>query len=291
MTSVSVVVPSHNRPERVLGSLESIRDQTKAVDEIILVDDRSEEDYSEVREKLDSLDEATMYVRTEGIGASAARNLGASKASGQILMFLDDDDRWGSEKVERQLERFDADHRLVYSGRKAVDDVGSTRYRIDGAATGDLSNRILITNLIGTTSSPAIDADLFESVSGFDPEMPALQDWELWIRLCQHTNVSYDPAHTVQWTVHSDGDQMTADYRPYEAAVGRIERKHAILFERLSTIERRRASAYRKRIVAGKRPASSPKRYCDLIRSLLLWPSLGAAAGLIPSPIVQRLRD
>lgn len=292
MASVSTVIPTHNRPGRVLEAIKSVREQTLPVDELLLVNDGSSIDYSSVREELDAFGSKTVtkFLETDGEGAAKARNVGASESSGDILMFLDDDDRWHSTKVERQMALLNDSHGLVYSGRLAVGDNGSPLYTIDGDAMGDLKDEILTTNRIGTTSSVAVNTDLFESISGFDVEMPALQDWELWIRLCQHTAVIYDPEHTVEWTIHSNGSQMADDHRLYAKAVARIEEKHNLLFNRLSWRDRRRARAYRHQVVASKRPETSPRRYLDLSQSLVNWPTLSAAAAFLPDTVVQRLR-
>lgn len=300
MLTVSVIIPTHNRPESVQASVKSVLNQSRPVDELIVVNDGSSDPYPDIEAFVSDYgsgeDDVPRFEYIENPtpqGAASARNTGASVATGDIYMFLDDDDRWRKNKVHRQVEHFERrpNHGIVYSGRVATDESGNELYSIGVGSGGNLSKSILERNEIGTTSTPAIDANLFDSVGGFDPEMPALQDWELWIRLCQDTLVGYDPAETVEWTIHDDGGQMTADHVPYAEAIHRIERKHADLFKRLSRLERRQACAFRERIVASKRPETSPKRYTHLAWSLFYWPTPATAAAFLPDVVVQRLRS
>jgi glycosyltransferase involved in cell wall biosynthesis len=286
-----VVVPTYNRPKQVRCAIDSVRNQTHTVDELLVVNDGSDADYSGVRHYLESLKIEATYLETDGDGACAARNLGAQHASGEVLMFLDDDDQWRPKKVKRQLVRFNNQTGLVYSARVAVDANGKTKYKIVGGASGDLSKTILIHNAIGTTSSPAIDSELFEQVGGFDEKMPGLQDWELWIRLCQHTRVGYDPCPTVEWTDADGVGQMSSQVQRYGHAMERLRAKHADRFAELNHIDRRKAMAYQYKSLGMKyHNAQSVRKYPYLIRSLLRWPSAGAAARLLPDSLLSRLR-
>jgi glycosyltransferase involved in cell wall biosynthesis len=288
---VSVVIPTYNRPGRVRRAAESVVNQTRLVDELLVVNDGSDVDYSSVQEYLKTLDIRTTYLETEGNGACAARNFGAQHASGDVLMFLDDDDRWRPRKVEGQLALFDQQTGLVYAARVAVDANGNEKYNIVGGDSGDLSKTILLYNAIGTTSAPAIDAGLFDRVGGFDEKMPGLQDWELWIRLCQHTRVKYDPRPTVEWTDADGVEQMSSQVQRYGRAMERLKAKHADRFSELDRIDRRKATAYQYRSLGMKyHNARSLRKYPYLIRSLIKWPSAGAAARLLPAPILSRLR-
>lgn len=289
----SAIIPTHNRPRLVLRAIESVASQTRPPSELIVVNDGSTLDYGTVEETLADLAIDTVYLDTPGWGASAARNFGVSKASGDVLMFLDDDDRWRSGKVARQLDRLTGDVGLVYSGRMAVDQDGNELYRVKGDADGDLSTTIIQRNAIGTTSSPAIRRDVFDDVGGFDESMPGLQDWELWIRICQRTAVAYDPAPTVEWTVHdSAGSQMTSQCERYVIAIDRLQKKHKSLFDELSVLDRRKARAYQHKSLAKKYDnAGSLRKYEYATRSLSQWPSVNAAARLLPSAALTAARS
>jgi glycosyltransferase involved in cell wall biosynthesis len=114
MPRFSVIVPVYNRAATVLPTLESVRDQTFTDFECIVVDDGSK-DGEELRAGVGSLgDPRFRYVRRENGGASAARNTGVEQARGEIVAFLDSDDRWLPEKLERDLAG-GADRSFIFS--------------------------------------------------------------------------------------------------------------------------------------------------------------------------------
>lgn len=97
----SVIIPVYNRAKTVLPTLESVRAQTFGDFECIVVDDGSK-DGEELKAVVESLgDPRFRYVRRENGGGSAARNTGIDEAKGEFVAFLDSDDRWLPEKLER----------------------------------------------------------------------------------------------------------------------------------------------------------------------------------------------
>jgi len=288
---VSVVIPTYNRPRRLINAVESIKNQSVPVGEIIVVNDGSEQSYTCARHYLNDLSIDTQYIETNGFGAAKARNLGAEYATGEVLMFLDDDDKWRENKVKYQLELFSQNVGLVYSGRIVVDESDNELYKIDGGDTGDLSSEILIRNVIGTTSSPAMLTRLFEEVGGFDEEMPGLQDWELWIRMCQKTLVGYDPTYTVEWLSHSKNTQMTSQPSRYIRAVEMIKSKHNKKYNGLNAIDKRKAKSYQNLSIAKKYSTGNIlNKYKYLFKSMAQYPSIATISHMFPKIIIMKLR-
>jgi glycosyltransferase involved in cell wall biosynthesis len=105
--TVSVIMPFHNAGGFFEESIESVRSQTYARWELLLIDDGSTDGSSAVARRFASLDPRIRYLGHEGgepAGASAARNLGLAHAAGEIIAFLDADDIWLPRKLEEQLE-------------------------------------------------------------------------------------------------------------------------------------------------------------------------------------------
>ena len=103
---VSIVIPSFNRYSYLLNAIDSIQNQTYENYEIIVVNDGSTEDAYHSSE-LKSLSKVIHVDRnsTPNWGGSrpAVRNYGISEASGDLIAFLDDDDYWLPNKLERQI--------------------------------------------------------------------------------------------------------------------------------------------------------------------------------------------
>lgn len=99
---VSVIMPTYNRAHLIATSIDSVLNQAMPDLELIVVDDRSTDETEAVIERIE--DPRIRFVQNEGRqGAGAARNLGIANARGQWIGFLDSDDQWRSEKLERQI--------------------------------------------------------------------------------------------------------------------------------------------------------------------------------------------
>jgi len=107
---VSVIIPVYNY-DRYLGeAIESVLRQTYKPLEVIVVDDGSKDQSGEVARSF--ADRGVQYCYQVHAGIGPTRNTGVELAQGDFLAFLDADDRWPLEKLERQLEAFDADPAL-----------------------------------------------------------------------------------------------------------------------------------------------------------------------------------
>lgn len=104
---VSVIVPVHNGERHLGEALESVLVQTRGDLDVIVVDDGSKDGTRAVVESFG--DRVRCVARSTARGSGAARNLGVAHARGRFVAFLDHDDRWAPDKLERQLEAFAAD--------------------------------------------------------------------------------------------------------------------------------------------------------------------------------------
>jgi len=104
--SLSVIIPTFNRAMQLPAAVDSIMRQTRPVDQIVIVDDGSEDN---TREVVMGLSGPIQYLRQPNRGVSEARNRGLEAATGEFIAFVDTDDQWDPRKVELQLavlERF-----------------------------------------------------------------------------------------------------------------------------------------------------------------------------------------
>jgi len=98
---ISAIIPAYNSQDFILDAIKSIQRQTHAVDEIIIIDDGSQD---KTQHKIQSLSATNIkYIKQENQGPSAARNTGIKIAQGDWIAFLDADDQWVEDKIEKQL--------------------------------------------------------------------------------------------------------------------------------------------------------------------------------------------
>jgi glycosyltransferase involved in cell wall biosynthesis len=190
-TTISVIVPTFNRRPVLSRALESILSQRcRASVEVIVVDDGSTdgsallvaEDFPAVR-----------LIKQENRGVSAARNAGIRAATGRWIALLDSDDTWLANKLERQLEALEAspEHRLCHTEeiwiRNGVRVNAMKKHQKEG---GRIYERCLALCCI-SPSSVLIRRDLFDDLGLFDEQLPACEDYDLWLRVCAQEPVLY----------------------------------------------------------------------------------------------------
>jgi len=213
---VSVIVPTYGRPDSLARAVESVADQTYGAVELVVVDDHSP---SPVRPVLEQARLSGVHWQChrhdENRGASAARQTGIDESAGEVVAFLDDDDYWGPELVERVVERFETGGRgvgVVTVGARVVDSDGRQIGRARPEFSGKVTREIL-TGAIepGTYSRIAVRRRLVEAAGGPDSRFPSWQDKEWHVRLSQHCSYASVPDPLVVRR-YLDQDQITDDF-------------------------------------------------------------------------------
>ena len=179
---VSVIIPTYNRRAMVREAIESVLAQSVREFELIVIDDGSTDGTAE---ELARLGDAIRVERIEHRGPAAARNRGVEMARAPLIAFLDSDDLWAPNKLERQLAFMRANPGCAISqtneiwirnGRRVNPGL---RHR---KRAGDIFIDSLRTCLI-SMSATMMRTDLFRSLGGFDEIMDAAEDYDLWLRI------------------------------------------------------------------------------------------------------------
>lgn len=208
---VSVIIPTYNRSELLKKAIESLENQSHQNFEIIIIDDCSTDDTAEVVRGMD--DERIIYLRHDtNKGGSEARNTGIKQATGSFIGFLDSDDQWLPDKLERQLKQFEGqpDVGVVYTGVQVVDEHNQPTRKIVPAYKGEILPKLFESNCIDTTSSVLVKREVLDQVQGFDASLPSCQDWDLYIRLAQVTKFDFVKESLVLFYHHS-GERITTN--------------------------------------------------------------------------------
>ena len=184
--SISVVVPAYNAARTLPATVASIEAQTVQPLEIIVVDDGSNDATVDVADGLGARN--LTVVSQANAGHAAARNTGVAAARGRYVAFVDADDLWLPDKLERQLEaiRRDPSIRALQTGAARVDDALTLLWvQPCYEPTDQLWETLCFQNLPALMSTLLIERELFEVVGGFDASLVILQDWDLAIRLAR----------------------------------------------------------------------------------------------------------
>lgn len=240
---VSVIITTHNRQKLLSRAIESVFLQSYQNIECIVVDDASEDGTKGYCESIENI----KYIRIskeESKGGNYARNLGIKNAVGEYIAFLDDDDYWLPEKIEKQVNLLkEKQCSLVFCGRKLeyVKENEKIFYREDlprPEYKGDLSTEILMT-ICTTTSALIVKRDMLLDVGLFDENLKFWQEYELLIRLAQKTFFYYVNEPLVVYRVDmKDSQRLTNKYYAWMEAVDYIKEKHHKLYNRLTFFQR-----------------------------------------------------
>lgn len=240
---ISVVIPTHNRSDLIQRAIESVLNQTYKDVEIVVVSDGSTDNTEEVvqsyQEKYSNIQFLSIF---PGKGANNARNEGIKASNGEYIAFLDDDDEWLPSKLEAQIDVFNSDSSIgmVYTGINVIYVKENVTYYSLSGKKGDLSKDILMKNVIGATPSVMIKKDVLDQSGYFDSAMPAKQDYDLWIRVCQVTKVGFVDQPMVNYYNYSGEQQISLSTKKHERAIQIIDSKYTSLFQSLTQEESRR---------------------------------------------------
>lgn len=200
---VSIVMPSYNASRFVTAAIDSVLAQTVQDFEILVVDDGSTDNTREVLAKYDSPKVRYLYKKNGGV--SSARNYGIENARGKYIAFLDADDLWLPEKLEKQLAILEADEKigLVYAATEKVDEQLQTVGHIEANSYDDYCEALLLNlNIVaGSCSSAIVRRDVALQTNGFDAEFSTCADWEYWLRLSLLTTFAPVKDYLVKYRV------------------------------------------------------------------------------------------
>lgn len=235
---VSAIITTHNRQDLLVRAVKSVIKQTYKNIELIVVDDASEKksDFLLKQYELNYI-----YIsKNESKGGNHARNVGIKMAKGEYVAFLDDDDYWFPNKIERQIELINEKKcDFVYCGKKieriAAD--GKTDY-YDSLPTpsfyGNMHKKILLTICCCTTSTMIVSRKALHEVGLFDENLSFWQDYELTIRLAQITPFYYiNEPLCVYRKDNLDHQRLTNKFFGWKRAVRYIRKKHHNLYRNL----------------------------------------------------------
>jgi glycosyltransferase involved in cell wall biosynthesis len=202
-SSVSVVIPTHDRRDLAMSTIRSALDQRDVDVEIIVVDDASSDGTHEaVRSLSDPIVRLIRHDRRSGV--AAARNTGIAAARAEWIALLDDDDLWAPHKVRSQLDAADAaGSDWVYGGVVEIDGDGRYLGGDPPPSPQTLVSAIAKRNLMPAgCSNVMIRSRLVRRAGGFEPRLRHLADWDLWLRLVRYAIPACIPEPLVAYRVH-----------------------------------------------------------------------------------------
>ncbi len=248
--NISVVITTKDRPQFLQEALLSLSKQTTLPGEIVIVDDASNRGVrSDELEAIQSLGVPVRLLRTKfTVGASRARNIAILETTKDFIAFLDDDDTFRPEKIATIEEVIEHDKSvgLIYhkANVKLINEnmQYETKYR-----KGRSSNlkEIVISNYIGGCSLVVCKKSLLLKAGLFDEDLPACEDWDLWIRCIQSggKEVFVDQVLT-DYSCVSGAMSLSQNFNKNTVAKLRLRQKYEKIINSFSQFENSRYMEY-----------------------------------------------
>ncbi len=183
MNTVSVIIPTYNRARCIGRAVRSVLSQSYRDFEIIVIDDGSEDNTLEVLTPY--LENLTIIRNKKNRGVSHARNCGIARACGRLIALLDSDDYWLPEKLDMQVDYMNSHPEAVACQTEEVW-IRNGRRVNPRKSHKKMSGDIFIPSLRRCLVSPSaviIRRSLLTSVGTFDEDLPACEDYDLWLRI------------------------------------------------------------------------------------------------------------
>jgi len=206
--TVGIVIPTYNHARYLAAAIESVLAQTRPADEVIVVDDGSEDEPGLVVARFAGV----RFSRRDNGGLSAARNTGLEASSADRIIFLDADDVLHPRAIEQGLAAFAAapDAVFAYGAHRRVAADGSVldAYRYDPIGS-DAYSEFLVSNKIGMHATVMYDRRALVDIGGFDATLRRCEDYDVYLRLSQRGPVVSHEAVVADYRWH--GDNMSSD--------------------------------------------------------------------------------
>jgi glycosyltransferase involved in cell wall biosynthesis len=206
---VSVVIPCYNQAHYLSEALESVLGQGYGRIETFVVDDGSTDNTCSIVERYPQ----AHYRRQPHQGAAVARNTGIAESSGDLLLFLDADDRLSAWAIETGVQALQAEDGRTACAVGACRDIGSAGEALD-APDQPLVHRdhylaLLKSCFILSGSSVLFSRWCLEAVGGFDPAYPTGDDYDLYLRISRRFPIRCHGRVVTEYRRHSDS--LTGD--------------------------------------------------------------------------------
>ncbi len=237
--AVSVIIPTYNRGKLLCKAIKSVLQQTFSDFELIVVDDASTDQTRATIEQFQ--DSRIRYFRHErNAGVCKTRNTGLAAAQGDYVAFLDSDDEWAPDKLEKQVARFQQSSQevgVIYSWLTIVDEQQQPQKNRQPTLRGKVQEDLLYSNFIGTPSTVMVKREYLENTEGFDVRMRCCEDWDLWLQLARQCEFDFIAEPLVKYLDHSEqGRGSTNNHSVVDGHLIFLKKHHSTLLKKYRQI-------------------------------------------------------
>ena len=212
---MSVIIPVYNGERYLAETIESVITQTGVNWELIAVNDGSTDNSLAILEGYaKKMPDRIRVITVENGGVSRARNSAVAAARGTYIAFLDQDDLWAPQKLQRQIEMFSRNKNLgiSFTNETLIDENGTIIHenvlKFGKENRGDVFEHLIFDNFI-PISSVMLRKDLFVKIGGFDPSFSLAEDYDFLLKVTQEAIVDYIDEPLLLYREHGESETHT----------------------------------------------------------------------------------
>lgn len=232
MTDVSVIIPTYNRAKFLRIAIASVLNQTLQDFEIVVVNDASEDNTRQVIENIQ--DRRVRYLcNATRKGVATSRNTGILNSEGRYIAFLDDDDEWFPQKLEKQFNVLESSPTIgvIYTGSLAIESTSrSILYQLAPTLKGRIFDQLAIQKWIAPTSTFFLKRECFNKVGLFDVNIEFGEDFDMWLRISKEFQFEYLEESLVKFSAPDNKPSLSANYGLKIRGIEAQLKKYASLF-------------------------------------------------------------
>ncbi|MCR8915829.1 glycosyltransferase [Marinobacter panjinensis] len=227
---VTVITPTYNRADFLPEAIDGVLAQTFGDFELIVVDDGSTDNSSEILADYEAKDSRVRIFRQENQGQSVARNRALAEARGEYICFLDSDNYWPPEKLQQQVALFDEHPEVdvIYGDTITIDENGVelTRHNMT-RYSGHIAKWMLRDNCVSMNTAMA-RRKCFDDMGGMSGQRRVADDYDLWLKFSAQFQFLYVPEFWAYYRVMDDqiSSDKTARFASNEAIIHDFRRSY-----------------------------------------------------------------
>ena len=206
---ISVIIPTYNRADTILRTVESVIKQSYKPFEVIVVDDGSLDETSEL---LRPFENQIIIISQSNKGVSSARNSGIAAAQGEWIALLDSDDEWLPNNLEKQVAYFESnpDLQIFQSAEIWIRNGKRVNPKQKHRKHSGWIFRECLPSCVVSPSAVMFTKKLWQEMDGFDETFPVCEDYDLWLRIARNHPIGLNEnVGLIKYGGHKDQLSMT----------------------------------------------------------------------------------
>lgn len=185
---VSIIIPAYNTELYIEETIRSVLIQSYSNLECIIIDDGSTDNLEYIVKNIQKKDNRLLYKKQENKGVSSARNHGFELSNGEYIAFLDADDLWSTDRIEKMVNVFktnDTSVGLVHSDMAFINSKSQLTGEVNTGLSGNVLDDLLLWEqcVIPAPSSVLIKRSVIDNIGGFNETLSNSADQEFFFRI------------------------------------------------------------------------------------------------------------